>query len=169
MKNIIKDERSAEEVARVISNTMERNVDKVKDVLDLDLNDLIEIVERLDKEKQEQVLSIMINKSLEELKSITLEDYQSVSRDVDEVTDYFASKKEEFDAVIEEGDYIANQMLYKVIGVNDRKISLPLDISIIKEYCFSSELKEEQFHDALMWIALRYIGISKCLKWQKSE
>jgi hypothetical protein len=45
----------------------------------------------------------------------------------------------------------------KVIGKNGRKLSLPIDISIIKEYCFSTELKEDQFYDALMWIILRYI------------
>jgi hypothetical protein len=167
MKNIIKEKQNVKEVARVISNTMERDLTKVQEVLDLDLNELIQIVDRLDKTERDQVCSIMINNELERLKVLTMEQYESVARDVDEITDYYASKKEEFDAVIEEGDTVANDILFKVIGKNGRKLSLPIDISIIKEYCFSTELKEEQFYDALMWITLRYVAISRCISWNK--
>ena len=167
MKNIIKENKDVKEIARVISNTMERDLTKVQEVLDLDLNELIQIIDRLDKSKRDQVCSIMINNELEKLKSLTPEQFKEVSRDVDEITDYYASKKEEFDAVIEEGDTVANDILFKVIGKNGRKLSLPIDISIIKEYCFSTELKEEQFYDALMWITLRYIAISRCLSWNE--
>lgn len=162
-----KDNKEVKEIARVISNTMERDLTKVQEVLDLDLNDLIQIVDRLDKSDQDEVYSIMINNELNKLKSMSIEQFKSVARDVDEITDYYASKKEEFDAVIEEGDTVANDILFKVIGKNGRKLSLPIDISIIKEYCFSTELKEDQFYDALMWITLRYIAISRCLIWQK--
>ena len=169
MKNTIKEKKDVKEVARVISNTMERDLTKVQEVLDLDLNDLIQIIDRLDKSERDQVCSIMINNQLEKLKSITIEQYEKVARDVDEITDYYASKKEEFDAVIEEGDVVANDILFKVIGKNGRKLSLPIDISIIKEYCFSTELKEEQFYDALMWITLRYVAISRSITWNKCE
>ena len=165
MKNIIKEKRDVKEVARVISNTMERDLTKVQEVLDLDLNELIQIIDRLDKSERDQVCSIMINNELKKLQSLTMEQFREVSRAVDEITDYYASKKEEFDAVIEEGDTVANDILFKVIGKNGRKLSLPIDISIIKEYCFSTELKEEQFYDALMWIVLRYVAISRCISW----
>ena len=65
----------------------------------------------------------MINNQLEKLKSISMDQFQSIARDVDEITDYYASKKEEFDAVIEEGDTVANDILFKVIGKNGRKLS----------------------------------------------
>ena len=94
MKNTIKEKRDVKEVARVISNTMERDLNKVQEVLDLDLNDLIQIIDRLDKSERDQVCSIMINNQLEKLKSITIEQYEKVARDVDEITDYYASKKE---------------------------------------------------------------------------
>ena len=161
--------RSTKEIAESISNTMDRNLNKVQDVLDLDLDELIQVVERIDKSKRDKVCSIMINNELKKLQSLTMEQYQSVARDVDEITDYYASKKEEFDAVIEEGDAVANDILFKVIGKNGRKLSLPIDISIIKEYCFSTELKEEQFYDALMWITLRYVAISRCVFWNKAN
>ena len=167
MKNIIKENKDVKEVARVISNTMERDLTKVQEVLDFDLNDLIQIVDRLDKSDQDEVYSIMINNQFEKLKSLSMEQFQSVARDVDEITDYYASKKEEFDAVIEEGDTVANDILFKVIGKNGRKIKLPIDIKTIKNCCLSTEIKENQIYDTFMWIALRYIAISRCLSWNK--
>ena len=169
MKNIIKEKKDVKELARVISNTMDRDLNKVQEVLDFDLEDLIQIINKLDESEKDQVCSIMINNQLEKLKSLTMEQFKSIARDVDEITDYYASKKEEFDAVIEEGDAVANDILFKVIGKNGRKLSLPIDISIIKEFCFSTELKEEQFYDALMWITLRYVAISRCVFWNKAN
>ena len=169
MKNIIKERKDAKEVARVISNTMDRDLNKVQEVLDFDLEDLIQIIDRLDKSQRDQVCSIMINNQLEKLKSLTMEQFKNISRDVDEITDYYASKKEKFDVVIEEGDTIANDIIFKVIGRNGRKIDLPIDIKTITDYCFSTELKEEQFYDALMWITLRYVAISRCISWNKAN
>ncbi len=159
--------RSAKEIASSISNTMDRNLNKVQDVLDLDLDELIQVVERIDKSKRDKVCSIMINNELKKLQSLTMEQYKSVARDVDDITDYYASKKEEFDAVIEEGDNVANDILFQVIGKNGRKIKLPIDIKTIKDYCLSTEIKKEQIYDTLMWIALRYIAISRCLSWNE--
>lgn len=155
---------NVEELASSLTKTMEINLSKVQEVLDLDINDLIDIVERLPIEHKDKVVSIIINNQLQKLKTtLTIKKYKEIIRDVDEITDYYASKKEDFDIVIEEGDNVSNDILLKVIGNNDRKIELPVDINIIKNYCFSTELKEEQFYDTLMWIALRYIAISRCL------
>ena len=161
---------NVEELASSLTKTMEINLSKVQEVLDLDINDLIDIVERLPIEDKDKVVSIIINNQLQKLKNtLTIKKYKEIIRDVDEITDYYASKKEDFDVVIEEGDNVSNDILLKVIGNNDRKIELPVDINIIKNYCFSTELKEEQFYDTLMWIALRYIAISRCLMIKESE
>ena len=167
MKKIIKEKRDVKEVARVISNTMYRNLTQVQEVLDLDLDELIQIIDKLDKTERDQVCSILINNELEKLKILTIDQFKEISRDVDEITDYYASKKEEFDAVIEEGDTVADDILFKVIGRNGRKIDLPIDIKTIKDYCFSTELRKEQMYDALIWITLRYVAISRCLSWKK--
>lgn len=98
-----------------------------------------------------------------------MEQFKEVSRDVDEITDYYASKKEEFDAVIEEGDAVANDILFKVIGKNDRKIKLPIDIKTIKDYCLSIEINEDQIYDTLVWITLRYVAISGYIFWNKAN
>ena len=161
---------NVEELASSLTKTVEINLSKVQEVLDLDINDLIDIVERLPIEDKDKVVSIIINNQLQKLKTtLTIKKYKEIVRNVDEITDYYASKKEDFDVVIEEGDNVSNDILLKVIGNNDRKIELPVDINIIKNYCFSTELKEEQFYDTLMWIALRYIAISRCLMIKESE
>lgn len=163
-------EKNIEEVAKDITGVMENRLSKISEVLNLDLNeDVIKTIDNLStNEERDKLMGIIINKQLEKLKKIiTMEKFSEVSRDVDDITDYYASKKEDFDAVIEEGDHIANDILFKVIGHNDRKIDLPIDISMIKDYCFSSSLKENQFYDTLTWIALRYIAISKCISFQE--
>lgn len=161
---------NVEELASSLTKTMEINLSKVQEVLDLDMNDLIDIIERLPIEDKDKVVSIIINNQLQKLKTtLTIKKYKEIIREVDEITDYYASKKEDFDVVIEEGDNVSNDILLKVIGNNDRKIKLPVDIDIIKNYCFSTELKEEQFYDALMWIALRYIAISRCIIFNEIE
>ena len=166
-KNNETNEVKAKELALLISNTMERNLTKIQEVLDLDIDDLIDIIERQFEEDRDKIISSIINNQLKKLKtSLTMKKYRDISRDVDDITDYYASKKESFDAVIEEGDTVANEILLKVIGNNKRTISLPIDISILKEYCISSEIKEEQLYDTLMWIALRYIAIQRCLIWK---
>lgn len=73
MKKIIEEKRDVKEVARVISNTMERDLRNVQEVLDLDLDDLIQIVNRLDESDRDQVCSIMINNELGKLKTLSLE------------------------------------------------------------------------------------------------
>ena len=159
-----------QELASSLTKTMEINLSKVQEVLDLDINDLIDIVERLPIEDKGKVVSIIINNQLQKLKTtLTIKKYKEIIRDVDEITDYYASKKEDFDVVIEEGDNVSNDILLKVIGNNNRKIELPVDINIIKNYCFSTELREEQFYDTLMWIALRYIAISRCFILKENE
>lgn len=151
---------SNEKIALNLLNDMEDNITMIKKVLDLDMDNLTKLLDKLSSNDKDNIMEIIINKQLEKLKSISKEQYYNFRKDVDEITDYYASKKEDFDIVIEDGDYIADQLLFKVI--ND-KLELPIDICMIKKYSFSSKLKEEQFYDTLIWIALRYIAISKCI------
>lgn len=167
MKNRIIKERDLSEVARVISSNMENNLTKVQDVLDLDFDEILEVINKYDDVEKDKICSIMINTELEKLKVLNIEQFKSVARDVDEITDYYTSKRKDFDVVIDEGDTVANDILFKLIGKNGRKLTLPINISIIKEYCFSTELKEEQFYETLVWIVLRYVAISRCLTFKK--
>ena len=61
MKNIIKENKDVKEVARVISNTMERDLTKVQEVLDFDLNDLMSALNKMiDRKKLDKPLNTKI-------------------------------------------------------------------------------------------------------------
>lgn len=90
---------------------------------------------------------------------MSIEQFCKIKRDVEDITEYYVNSSDEYD-IVEEGDSIADDILFKVLGYNNRKMQLPIDISIIKKYCFSADIKEEKFYDTLVWIAMRYIAIS---------
>ena len=39
-----------------------------------------------------------------------------------------------------------------VLGHNGRTLELPIDISYIKKYCLTSNIKPNEIYDALIWI-----------------
>ena len=161
-----------DEISKAIIRNASEELTKILDVLDLEFEDLYCLIESLTDDEKDRVITIGINKLLEELKSIiTMEKYKEIAKDVDEITDYYTSRqKEDFDVVIEEGDHIANDLLFKVIGYKGQQFDLPIDISCIKKYCLSSEVKKEQVYDVLLWIIIRYVAIQKCIsfkEWRK--
>ena len=90
-----------EELAESISKTIENDLVKIQEVLDLDLKNLVDVINSLSNDKKDKVLSLIINKQLEKLKeSLTMDIYNKVSKNVDEITDYYSSKKDGFDAVV---------------------------------------------------------------------
>ena len=101
MKKNINEELKEEELAESISKTMENDLVKIQEVLDLDLKNLVDVIDSLPNDKKDKVLSLIINKQLEKLKkSLTMDIYSKVLRNVDELTDYYSSKKDGFDAVV---------------------------------------------------------------------
>ena len=155
-----------DEVSKAIIENTSKDIAKVLDALHLEFENLSFLINNLSNNDKDRVIAMAINKLLEELKSnITMEKYHEITRDIDEITDYYMSKKEEFDVVIEEGDYIANELLFKVIGYNNQQLDLPIDVSCIRKYCLSSKIKTEQVYDVLLWIVIRYVTIQKCVSY----
>ena len=86
------------------------------------------------------------------------------------ITDYYVwGKGEELDGIITEGDDIVTDLLYKVLGHNGRTLELPIDISYIKKYCLTSNIKPNEIYDALIWIIIRYIGLERCYTWNNEH
>ena len=155
---------NVETVSNKLIKKIEDDILKITYVLNLEFNSLNSYFNRLSKKKKDEVMEITINKLLNELKDkLTFDKYQEITRRVDEVTDYYANNKEDFDVILEEGDKVANDLLFKVIGVNKRRIELPIKVETIKSYCLSSDIKEDKVYDALLWIIIRYITIIECL------
>ena len=76
MKKNINEEVKEEELAESISKTMENDLVKIQEVLDLDLKNLVDVVDSLPNDKKDKVLSLIINKQLEKLKkSLTMDIY----------------------------------------------------------------------------------------------
>ena len=143
---------------------IETNILKIIEVLNLEFDSLINNFNKLPSDDKDLVIEFTINKLLSELKlKITIEKYQLITRKVDEITDYYASKRNDFDVILEEGDKVANDLLFKVIGLNKRSIELPIKLDTIKNFCLSSDIKEDLVYDTLLWIIIRYVSILKCL------
>lgn len=97
---------------------------------------------------------------------MSIEQFRRIKRDVEDITEYYITSSDEYD-IVEEGDSIADDILFKVLGHNNRKMTLPIDISVIKNYYFSSAIKEDRFYDTLVWMAMRYIAISTTISYYK--
>jgi len=51
-------------------------------------------------------------------------------------------------------------LILKTIGINGRKIELPVNISYIKEYCISNIIEEKSIRKTLLWIVLELSVVS---------
>ena len=152
------------ELSNNLIKEIEINISKIIEVLNLEYESLINNFNKLSNDEKDLVIETTINKLLDELKNkITIEKYHLITRDVDEITDYYASKRDDFDVILEEGDKVANDLLFKVIGLNKRNIELPIKLDTIKNFCLSFDIKEDLVYDTLLWIIIRYITIIKCI------
>ena len=106
----------------------------------------------------------IINNQLIELKEKSEEKVRNVFNQVDDITDYFIKVHDDTD-IINESDDIANDLLFKALRKNGRKLEIPINISYIKNYCLSSNISDNQLYDSLVWIALRLVAINYCIKY----
>ena len=126
-----------------------------------DLEKLTSSLNDLSNDDAESVLEQLINVKLEEIqKSNKADIFRENNRLVDDVTEFFYDNKEENGAIIEEGSCVASDLISKVIGINGRKIKLPVKISYIKEYCISNIIEEKDIRKTLLWIVLELSVVS---------
>lgn len=139
--------------------------DKIKIITSIqyyyDLEKLTSSLNDLSNDNAENVLEQLINIKLEEIqKSNKADIFRENNRLVDDVTEFFYDNKEENGAIIEEGSCVASDLISKVIGINGRKIKLPVKISYIKEYCISNIIEEKDIRKTLLWIVLELSVVS---------
>lgn len=139
--------------------------DKIKIITSIqyyyDLEKLTSSLNDLTNDDAENVLEQLINIKLEEIqKSNKADIFRENNRLVDDVTEFFYDNKEENGAIIEEGSCVASDLISKVIGINGRKIKLPVKISYIKEYCISNIIEEKDIRKTLLWIVLELSVVS---------
>lgn len=151
------------EYVDTIHSTIE---DKIKTIRAIEyhyeLTSLINSSKGLSKTKVSTIMESLINKYLELLKPLySVEKHKQVSKEVDEITDFFSAGND--DTIVSEGDLIADDLLAKVAGRNNRKITLPIKIEFIKDYCISSIITPKEVDKVLLWIILRLSTIYFCL------
>ena len=147
-----------------ITSKMTSSLSQIVEIQEYDLDGLTMIIHDLKKEEKESVIEEIINNQLNELKSKPEEKIRKVFRQVDEITDYFIKYYSDDSDIVSESDDIANDLLFKALGKNERVLELPINISYIKNYCLSSNIKNNQLYDCLVWIALRLVAINYCIR-----
>ncbi len=152
---------------------LNRYVKEISDVLDnkikiitsieyyYDLEKLTSSLNKLSNIEAENVLEQLINKKLEQIKkSDKVDKFRENNRLVDDVTEFFYNNNEEDGAIVEEGCCVATDLILKTIGINGRKIELPVKVSYIKEYCISNIIEEKDIRKTLLWIVLELSIVS---------
>ena len=147
-----------------ITSKMTSSLSQIVEIQEYDLDGLTMMIHDLKKEEKESVIEEIINNQLNELKSKPEEKIRKVFRQVDEITDYFIKYYSDDSDIVSESDDIANDLLFKALGKNERVLELPINISYIKNYCLSSNIKNNQLYDSLVWIALRLVAINYCIR-----
>ena len=142
-----------------ITKKMTLNLSNVIKVQSYTLDELTTSIQNLKKDEKEKILENIINNQLVELKDIPEETIISVFKQVDEITDYFIKFYDDNSDIVSECDDIANDLLFKSLGKNNRKLELPINLTYIKNYCLSSSIKDNQIYDSLVWITLRLVAI----------
>ena len=148
-----------------ITKKMTLNLSNVIKVQSYTLDELTTSIQNLKNDEKEKILENIINNQLLELKNIPEETIISVFKQVDEITDYFIKFYDDNSDIVSECDDIANDLLFKALGKNNRKLELPINLSYIKNYCLSSSIKDIQLYDSLVWISLRLVAISYYIKY----
>lgn len=147
-----------------ITRKMVSSLSQIVEIQEYDLDDLTILIRDLKESEKEKIIEEIINNQLIELKEKTEEKVRSVFKQVDEITDYFIKVYDDSD-IINESDDIANDLLFKALGRNGRKLEIPINTSYIKKYCLSSNISDNQLYDSLVWITLRLVAINYCIKY----
>lgn len=147
-----------------ITKKMTLNLSNVIKVQSYTLDELTTSIQNLKNDEKEKILENIINNQLVELKNIPEETIISVFKQVDEITDYFIKFYDDNSDIVSECDDIANDLLFKSLGKNNRKLELPINLTYIKNYCLSSSIKDNQIYDSLVWITLRLVAILYCIR-----
>lgn len=150
-----------------ITRKMVSSLSQIVEIQEYNLDDLTILVRDLKESEKEKIIEEIINNQLIELKEKSEEKVRNVFNQVDDITDYFIKVHDDTD-IINESDDIANDLLFKAIGRNERTLELPVSSSYIKNYCLSSNISNNQLFDSLVWIALRLVAINYCIRFNSS-
>ena len=68
---------------------------------------------------------------------------------------------------MEEADYVADDLIMKVSGHNNRKLKLPISLDFIKTFCIHNMVKEKDIDLTILYIYLHLSCVCYCLDHNK--
>ncbi|MDO5564989.1 MAG: hypothetical protein Q4F88_07155 [Eubacteriales bacterium] len=165
--------KKSNEYAMEIADNLADKILLIENIVhDYYLDELLSNLKNLSSDEKEQVLEDLINNYLQKINDLNNKpELKTISDEVYDTSDYFKFSKdkpanekvEKYGDIMEEADTIAFQLYSKIIGTNDRKISLPIKVEYIKEYCISPSIGNEKLEKTLVWLALDLSIIYNCL------
>ena len=118
--------------------------------------------EIVSKEDKDDILESLLNYYLEKLKPIynkeTIDNKYSL---ITEITDYFID--EEDDIILEEGSTLVYDLLAKLTSTNNRNLTLPINLSYLKEYAINNNIDKENVIKEIVWMIILLATIYYCL------
>ena len=164
MKKISK---KVNDISEAIITITSNELTKVLDILELESENLNFLMRNLSDKEKDKVLSNAINKMLAKLKqSITIKKYNDMQKQIDEITDYYKDKNNHSANIIRNGNQIASTLLINTLNNENKQETNFIDISPLKKYCLSLDIKKDQIYDVFIWIIIRYVAIERCMVWQ---
>lgn len=156
---------SIEKYKDKVLNNINDKIDTIKKIeYHYNLKDLFNDLKNLSLEQKERTYESIINSQLETISKHNFDDITTIKKkhDIGDIQEFFSysffSKNEEennqFCAIEEEAEYVADDLIAKVCGKNGRSISLPISLSNIKNYCIHSVVSEDGIDKTILWIIL---------------
>jgi len=114
-------------------------------------------IKSLSEEEVKYLIEEILYDSLSEIKNYELckTDINDIFKRVDNVMDYFYDKS--IIDEIEDIEMLADDLIKKSLGINDRNIILPVDVAYLIEYGLPSTINIKIITNSLFWMILRIV------------
>jgi len=114
-------------------------------------------IKSLSEEEVKYLIEEILYDSLSEIKNYELckTDINDIFKRVDNVMDYFYDKS--IIDEIEDIEMLADDLIKKSLGINDRNIILPVDVVYLIEYGLPSTINIKIITNSLFWMILRIV------------
>lgn len=130
----------------------------------------------LNEDEREKIIENIINYYLKKISELNKNEakIKNEYHNIQEVIDYFSylndsnineKQKNSYSIIEDNGECIADDLISKLFINDKRKITFPIKYNIIKQYCISSLISEENIDNVFFWIILKLSATYNFLKY----
>lgn len=128
-----------------------------------DLFDIFKNINNQTENVKNDILEKLINNYLIEIKKSNIKDILDLDEEnINSTLEFFSyeyfckgEKSMQYYDLENEADHIANDLINKVLGTNNRTIQLPLKIKNIIQFNISSTIDEQDITKVIMWVIMK--------------